>query len=64
MTRKFINEEQKFDDDGKIDYWSLEEVQQYYKDLRKNEEYNANHNSFEEWLNSQEQFKEVRSDHE
>lgn len=59
MTRKFINEEQKFDDDGKIDYWSLVEVKQYYKDLKKNEEYNANHNSFEEWLNSQEQFKEV-----
>ena len=60
MIRKFINEEQEFDDDGKIDCWSLEEVKQYYKDLKKNQEYNANHNSFEEWLNCQEQFKEVK----
>lgn len=60
MVRKFINEEQKFDDDGKIDYWSLEEVKQYYKDLKNNKEYNASHNSFEEWLNSQEQFKDAK----
>lgn len=58
--RKFINEEQKFNDNGEIDYWSLEEIRQYYKDLKQNEEYNASHNSFEEWFNSQEQFKEVR----
>lgn len=60
--RKFINLNEEFEDDieNEDKYWTLQEVQKYYEDLKKNKEYNACHSNFEEWLKEQEQFKEIK----
>lgn len=60
--RKFINLGEEFEDDieNEDKYWTLQEVQKYYEDLKKNKEYNASHSNFEDWLKEQEQFKEIK----
>lgn len=54
----FTNTDQLFNDNGELDFWTEDEVRKYYEDLRKNNEYNATHMTFDKWLKNQEQFEE------
>lgn len=54
----FTNTDQLFNDDGELDFWTEDEVKKYYEDLKKNNEYNVSHTTFDEWLINQGQFEE------
>lgn len=49
--KHFINTEEN-------EIWSEEDLKAYYESLKENGEWTANHMTFEEWLNDQEQFDE------
>lgn len=49
--KQFINTEENT-------IWSEEDLKAYYKSLKENNEWTANHMTFEEWLYDQEQFEE------